>query len=77
MLSCGYSALYREVLAQITEPEAVSEEQAAFVYDVLDMFGALQRYERDSGEKLDARASRFRGSTVTARGTFARSLSSW
>ena len=61
VLSRGYEPFYGEVVLGHLYEEGVSDQQADFVYDVLNMFDALQRFEAASGEKLDEYAARFAG----------------
>lgn len=59
-LQSGYKPCYDYVLERMEKNE-ITEEQAQFVYDVLNMFDALQRYEQASGTKIEYAHSRFSG----------------
>lgn len=59
-LQSGYQPCYEYVLDRM-EKEEITGEQAQFVYDVLDMFDALQRYEQASGTKIEHAHAKFSG----------------
>lgn len=59
-LQSGYQPLY-ELLLERMEGNEISEKQVKFVYDVLDMYDAFQRYEQASGEKIEGSLSKFAG----------------
>jgi uncharacterized protein len=60
ILEQGYQPLYGRIFDHIVKDE-ISEEEATFVYDVLTMFEAFQRFEENTGEKVNGLASSFRG----------------
>lgn len=60
VLQRAYQPLYRHVLDRMEE-DLFSEQKATFVYDVLDMYDALQRFEQTSDSKLEGPFTKFRG----------------
>jgi uncharacterized protein len=60
ILQHGYRPLYGRIFDHIDEDE-LSEHEASFVYDVLTMFEAFQRFEQSSGEKTGGTMPEFVG----------------
>jgi uncharacterized protein YfbU (UPF0304 family) len=60
ILENGYRSLYGRLFEHLNTDE-LSEEQATFVYDVLTMFEAFQRFEEQTGEKAGGLLPSFSG----------------
>lgn len=60
ILESGYVARYGDVVHVASYGE-VSPDDTSFVEDVLDMFGALQRFEQDGGKVADRYWMDFKG----------------
>ena len=60
VLQSNWEPLFAFVIGEMSD-EMFPASKAQFVYNVLDMFDALQRYEQKVGQKLEHHAAHFRG----------------